>query len=223
VVPKNARGQGIGSQFMKDLTEYADANGKTIILTPSKDFGATSVNRLKDFYKDFGFSKNKDFRYSESMMREPKESAPKPYNKSSKTVASEGDFQLIDVNDDYGSAEGYTVDTSAEQLKNWVEEWVRNGQEEIIVFGVRENFKRLAVLNTIQVEEEHQGQGYGSGILEEFIGLAFDEGAEIILLVATQDATSSKVDLRKWYESYGFKLITETVGGPLMMLKKEEF
>lgn len=76
VVPKDQRGGGIGSEFMRALTEYADANGKRVALSPSTDFGGSSVGRLKDFYKQFGFvenkGRNKDFRISESMIREPK-------------------------------------------------------------------------------------------------------------------------------------------------------
>jgi GNAT superfamily N-acetyltransferase len=74
VVPKEQRQSGIGSQIMKDLAAYADANNAKITLSPSTDFGATSVSRLKDFYKKFGFvenkGKNKDFSISETMYRE---------------------------------------------------------------------------------------------------------------------------------------------------------
>ena len=74
-VPKEKRGQGIGSQVMQDIIDYADANGKRLLLTPSTSFGATSVSRLNDFYKGFGFvdnkSKNKDFSTKESMYRNP--------------------------------------------------------------------------------------------------------------------------------------------------------
>jgi GNAT superfamily N-acetyltransferase len=78
-VPKEKRGQGIGSSVMNDIIDYADANGKTIALSPSKDFGATSIARLKEFYKDLGFvenkGRNKDFTISESMYRPPAVSA----------------------------------------------------------------------------------------------------------------------------------------------------
>jgi hypothetical protein len=61
---------------MTEITSFADEGGKTIALSPSVDFGGTSVNRLKDFYKQFGFvenkGKNKDFSISESMYRLPK-------------------------------------------------------------------------------------------------------------------------------------------------------
>lgn len=72
VVPKEMRNQGIGSSVMSDLTQYADQTGKQINLTPSADFGG-NVNRLKSFYKDFGFvenkGRNKDFTTRETMIR----------------------------------------------------------------------------------------------------------------------------------------------------------
>jgi GNAT superfamily N-acetyltransferase len=75
VVPKEQRGKGVGSGVMAEITSMADAEGKTITLTPSTDFGATSANRLKDFYKRFGFvenkGRNKDFTIRESMYRLP--------------------------------------------------------------------------------------------------------------------------------------------------------
>ena len=74
-VPKEMRGQGVGTQAMQDLVNYANQQGKTIALSPSTDFGGTSVGRLKDFYKQFGFvenkGRNKDFEISESMYRLP--------------------------------------------------------------------------------------------------------------------------------------------------------
>lgn len=74
-VPKQMRQKGVGTEAMQDLTQYADEQGKTMALSPSTDFGATSVTRLKDFYKRFGFvenkGRNKDFSISESMYRLP--------------------------------------------------------------------------------------------------------------------------------------------------------
>jgi predicted GNAT family acetyltransferase len=74
VVPKEQRGSGIGSSIMRQLSDYADATGTRLTLSPSVDFGATSVSRLKDFYKRFGFvenkGRNKDFSTRETMYRE---------------------------------------------------------------------------------------------------------------------------------------------------------
>lgn len=77
IVPEAQRGQGIGTKAMQDLVAYADANGQRIALSPSTDFGGSSVGRLRDFYKRFGFKDNagrsRDFSISESMIREPNE------------------------------------------------------------------------------------------------------------------------------------------------------
>lgn len=74
VVPKEMRNQGVGTQVMSDLSDYADSIGKRITLTPSSDFGG-SVPKLKTFYKELGFvenkGKNKDFSTRETMYREP--------------------------------------------------------------------------------------------------------------------------------------------------------
>ena len=75
VVPKEKRGEGLGSKFMQDLISHADKHEKRIVLSPSKDFGASSVNRLKEFYKKHGFvenkGKNKDYSINHSMYRQP--------------------------------------------------------------------------------------------------------------------------------------------------------
>ena len=75
VVPKEKRGEGIGSEFMSDLISHADRKGKRIVLTPATDFGASSVARLKEFYKRHGFvenkGKNKDFSIRHAMYRMP--------------------------------------------------------------------------------------------------------------------------------------------------------
>ena len=75
IVPEGSRGEGIGTRSMQDLVDYADENNLKFTLTPSKEFGATSVTRLKKFYKQFGFvenkGKNRDFSHKESMYRAP--------------------------------------------------------------------------------------------------------------------------------------------------------
>lgn len=68
-VPKNLRGSGVGTEAMERIIARADAEGKDIRLTPSTDFGATSVKRLEKFYRQFGFVKNKDLKYIDKMVR----------------------------------------------------------------------------------------------------------------------------------------------------------
>jgi GNAT superfamily N-acetyltransferase len=75
-IEKGQRGQGIGTKAMEDLLHLADAYGLRITLSPSTDFGGTSVERLKRFYRRFGFVSNKgrhkDFTLFDSMYRNPR-------------------------------------------------------------------------------------------------------------------------------------------------------
>ena len=82
-VARGERKQGIGTQIMKELTEYADRAGKRIELTPGlKDdvHGTTSRNRLIKFYRRFGFKlnmgRNKDFTTRAGMYRNPQVDRP---------------------------------------------------------------------------------------------------------------------------------------------------
>ena len=68
-VPKSKRGSGVGTDAMERIIQLADEQGKDIRLTPSTDFGGTSVARLKKFYGQFGFVKNKDLKYKDTMVR----------------------------------------------------------------------------------------------------------------------------------------------------------
>lgn len=77
-VPNADRKQGVGTAVMNELIQYADEQGKRILLTPGlKDdrHGTTSRTRLVKFYKRFGFienkGRNKDFSISDGMYREP--------------------------------------------------------------------------------------------------------------------------------------------------------
>lgn len=74
-ISKENRNKGLGSQFMTELINFADKYNIRILLSPSIDFGASSVNRLKSFYKRFGFienkGKNKNFTINHTMYRSP--------------------------------------------------------------------------------------------------------------------------------------------------------
>jgi len=73
-VPEGLRGKGIASQFMKDLTEWADSKKMVITLSATDSMGS-SISRLEEFYSRFGFIKNrlnrKDSQYVGGMIRFP--------------------------------------------------------------------------------------------------------------------------------------------------------
>lgn len=69
IIPKELRGDGIGSQVMNIITDHADKTKKDIRLTPDARFGGSSVSRLKKFYQGFGFVKNRDYEFRNSSVR----------------------------------------------------------------------------------------------------------------------------------------------------------
>jgi GNAT superfamily N-acetyltransferase len=79
-IPKDKRNQGIGTMKIKELINFAQQYNLRITLTPSVDFGATSLTRLKNFYKSLGFKPNKG-KYKDFTTRETMIWFPKIYNK----------------------------------------------------------------------------------------------------------------------------------------------
>lgn len=77
-VARRDQGQGLGSEAMRRLCDYADKWNKRILLTPSEKntaTGTTSRTRLVKFYQQFGFKPNRgsqrDFTTRAGMIREP--------------------------------------------------------------------------------------------------------------------------------------------------------
>lgn len=74
IVDPEKRNQGIGSSFLKDLTQYADEESLPIHLTAAGDFGGNKARQIA-LYKKHGFlenkGKNKDYAISENMYRTP--------------------------------------------------------------------------------------------------------------------------------------------------------
>jgi GNAT superfamily N-acetyltransferase len=70
-VPKEKRGQGIGTRALRGLTKFADKTGRRIVLSPAPEKG--KKEKLNRFYRSFGFvpnkGRNKDFTVRDTMIR----------------------------------------------------------------------------------------------------------------------------------------------------------
>jgi GNAT superfamily N-acetyltransferase len=81
LIEKENRNQGLGSSFLKDLTQYADSSQQPMSLTAAGDFGGSKAKQI-DLYKRFGFlenkGKNKDYSISNNMYRNPQEQIINP-------------------------------------------------------------------------------------------------------------------------------------------------
>ena len=75
-VKDELKGQGLGTQLLSELCDYADKQNLTIGINPSNIYGS-KIGRLTDFYQRFGFIKNygkgkRNFEYSDLLLRYPK-------------------------------------------------------------------------------------------------------------------------------------------------------
>lgn len=112
--------QGNGTRFMTDLATVADRHGWTLSLTPDASFGASSVSRLKKFYKRFGFKDNKgrntDFTINESMIRRPESDGDNEIRWS--FAGRQGAFKLDENNGESVRMDNLGVAESMEEAGN---------------------------------------------------------------------------------------------------------
>jgi len=117
----------------------------------------------------------------------------------------------------HGALDGYVVDTSKEQIKNYLDNFRVNLE---ITNELKSKFKKIAIIKNINVEEKHRGEGIGNKLLSYAIDDAYDNGAEAIILIADKEE-ENQLDLIRWYENYGFEKLTNTISGPLMILDEQ--
>jgi predicted GNAT family acetyltransferase len=179
VVPKGQRGQGVGAKVMEEIVGYADSNNKKLVLTPSKDFGGTSVKRLTDFYKRFGFvenkGKNKDFTIRDTMYRSPEgtikeetvseKTKPKPVSKKKNRE------EII-------SRPAFTPMTLARQ-------WLLSGGK---------------LRSTQSEENKRRGAGVGKGVREE-TGMGGVEMRQLVGVIDNKRGLSPEVAAERIYDN----------------------
>ena len=114
-----------------------------------------------------------------------------------------------------GSLEGYVVDTSAPQLKNYLQS---QHAASTLINGISNQFSKIGIVKNLYVDEESRGQGIGNELMSHAIDRAFNEGAEAILLISDSEE-ENQFDLTNWYEGFGFEVIGNAAGNPVMILK----
>lgn len=104
--------------------------------------------------------------------------------------------QMIYVDSNNGSLEGYKISSTAEQLQNWFAE---KGFEA----PTYNTPVTIAFLNTMHVDEDNRSNGEGTFLIESFLSEC-DECDYIFLECDT--AEENLFNLQKWYESFGFEV-----------------
>jgi len=115
---------------------------------------------------------------------------------------------------DGGALEGYVVDTTAPQLKNYLQSQHADQQLSSIL---AKKFNRIGIIRNLYVDEDFRGQGIGNDLMDYAINQAFDNGAESILLIS-DTSEDNQFNLTKWYEGFGFEIVGNAAGDPIMLL-----
>lgn len=125
----------------------------------------------------------------------------------------------IEIMEPYGSAYGYVVDLTEDNFWNMLDDYKVEDDPEVL--AALKPYQSIAVLKNINVDEEARGKGYGNHLMGEFIDEASNRGAEIILLIADKaEAQAEGFNLVQWYEGFGFRILKQTVAGPLMITEE---
>ncbi|MGF6440102.1 hypothetical protein [Paraburkholderia youngii] len=117
-----------------------------------------------------------------------------------------------------GSAEGYVVDLGAINVKNWLAgQGLDDSEVERVVSSMHVSVgsKEIAVLKSINVDDDMRGGGIGNDLLNQILG---DAGSAAVLLVADRaESQEDGFDLKAWYERNDFAQFADVSTGPMMI------
>lgn len=120
--------------------------------------------------------------------------------------------EVIDIDTEHGNIFG-VIHHSREYVNNWASE--ERVQPNFNTFDDKELFP-LGILKSINVDEEHRGQGYGSEMFDRFM-VECSHCSYVVLIADTGE--DNKFDLLDWYKSKGFTHWGESGGNPVMIKK----
>ena len=165
VVKKNLRNSGIGQAILSDIIGYADANNKTITLTPTSEFG--TKERLKRWYKRNGFVENKgrntDFTISDTMYRLPQFTLDETtQSRRNKPIAGQMDI--------FSDIIGAETDTQAEAWDSNYTKQAKANADNIIKLLKERGYEQISVAGTENDQRRGRSDtgrnGQRSGLLD---------------------------------------------------------
>jgi len=116
----------------------------------------------------------------------------------------------------YGSTNGYVVNTANENDYSY---WVRIFGRDPNVNKFIQSVRRFAILDSIEVQKDARGMGYGNQLIKSFVDDAKAAGAEAIIAAVNKTEIQEKgFDLIEWYQKLGFKNIGNTRGNVNVMV-----
>ena len=122
--------------------------------------------------------------------------------------------QEISIDIDGATIDGVVHDNSG-RLMNWAN---KKGVSEEVIQSLE---LPVAIMKNAFVPEENRGQGVGNQLVEDFMSQAADAGAYTTILIADLGQSQAEgFSLVDWYKGYGFEVVGETGGNPVMVMEQ---
>lgn len=112
-----------------------------------------------------------------------------------------------------GVIECYLVDTSKENLKNWLEKEV--GDKGTIYNIIKDKTSEVLIIKNAYIDEEFRGQGFGLDMINEALSSSYAQSS--ILLCDSYESQREGFKLSSFYEQLGYKTILINNEQPLMV------
>lgn len=127
-------------------------------------------------------------------------------------------YDTEDGDDFDGSIECYSVSTEKENLKNFLENEV--GDDGKIYNSIKDVTKDILIIKNAFIEDEFRGNGFGIDMVNDVISESYSRAA--ILVCDTHESQKPGFELAKFYESLGFKTVTENSQNCPLMVYPEQ-
>lgn len=118
--------------------------------------------------------------------------------------------EMISIDSDNGSIEGYKISSTAEQLNNW---FSKRGFEA----PTYNTPVTIAFLNSLYVDEDNRSNGEGTFLIDSFLS---ECGECDYIFLECDTGEQNEFNLQKWYESFGFEVFMEAEY-PILILSQD--
>lgn len=116
-----------------------------------------------------------------------------------------------------GFIECYLVDTSKENLENWLEREV--GDTGNVYSAFKKSTGDVLIIKNLFLEPEYRGKGFGVKVFEEI--LTESKASSAVLVCDVFETQKPGFDLGVFYKEQGFRIITENSHHCLLMVYPE--
>ena len=126
----------------------------------------------------------------------------------------------IEVNTTNGTAFGYVVHSSKENIRNYLSEHI--GEANLVANVLARKNCNVAILRNMYVDEDFRGEGQGNLLMADFLEEAGLHEAEFVMLICDKaEGQINDFSLEQFYAGFDFVTAVAHAHTPLMVDSEE--